>query len=79
LIERIDAQRVYERDAWRCHICRRRISKSRRYPDQKSASLDHIVPLSEGGRHEYRNVASAHLLCNMSKNAKSFGQLRLIA
>ena len=32
-----------------------------------AASLDHIIPLSQGGTHTYNNVQLAHFLCNISK------------
>ena len=30
-------------------------------------TVDHIVPLSKGGRHEYANTQPAHGLCNYVK------------
>ena len=33
-----------------------------------SASLDHIVPLSQGGTHTLGNVQLAHLVCNERKH-----------
>jgi 5-methylcytosine-specific restriction endonuclease McrA len=69
---------IYERDGWRCHLCGRRIFKSKRWPDPKSGTIDHIVPLSEGGIDEPANVAAAHWDCNREKRARALGeQLRL--
>ncbi len=62
---------VFERDGWRCHLCGRKTTR-------RTASIDHIVPLSKGGTHEYANCQTAHLKCNMSKGAKVLGQLRLV-
>lgn len=62
--ENVDRQRVGERDQWRCHICKRKVDKDLAYPDPKSQSLDHIVPLAEGGAHTYANTRIAHLECN---------------
>lgn len=62
---------IFERDGWRCHICRkavRRAPRSRMDPDR--ATLDHIWPLSKGGEHSRENVACAHLRCNLAKGAR---------
>lgn len=33
----------------------------------KTCSIDHIQPLSKGGRHSYINTQLAHLHCNLVK------------
>ena len=33
-------------------------------------SIDHIVPLTRGGKHSWSNVRLAHRLCNAKKGAK---------
>lgn len=65
--ERIDPQRVYERDGWICGLCSVAVDPALAYPDPYSASLDHIMPLSRGGHHTYANVQLAHLWCNVAK------------
>lgn len=67
-IEPINEKEIYLRDGWKCQICHQRVDKKLKYPDPKSASLDHIIPLSQGGSHTYRNLQLAHLGCNSSKN-----------
>ena len=47
------------------------------YPHPRSASLDHIEPLSLGGQHVHSNVQLAHLDCNMAKSNRQAAQLRL--
>src|SRR5205807_2364216 len=37
---------------------------SRMFPDPWAASMDCIVPLSQGGRYELSNVRLAHYRCN---------------
>lgn len=66
--DRIDRDVVGERDGWRCGICRRRIDYALAYPHPRSASLDHIVPLSLGGLHLLTNVRIAHLGCNHQRS-----------
>jgi hypothetical protein len=69
---------VYRRDQGRCGLCRRRVNRTLRWPNKLAASLDHIVPLSLGGRDEPSNIQLAHLGCNMTKQAKPCGsQMRL--
>ncbi|MDG3012389.1 HNH endonuclease [Rhodococcus sp. D2-41] len=76
VIERFE---IGERDGWKCGICQGRINHSLRHPDPKSASLDHIVPISVGGTHTRENVQIAHLVCNVRKGNRGAGeQLALI-
>jgi len=58
---------VYERDNWKCHLCGKRIGKKHKNPHPLSASIDHIIPISKGGEHSYKNVKASHLKCNASK------------
>lgn len=76
-IEAVNPLLVYERDSWICSICGKKVDKRLMFPDPASPSLDHIVPLSQGGPHTYQNVQLAHLRCNMVKGARAEGQLRL--
>jgi hypothetical protein len=69
---------ITARDKNRCHLCRKRVS-SKPWPHPLSASLDHVVPLSQGGDHTPENVRLAHLRCNVSKgNRGGNEQLMLI-
>ena len=78
-VEDVDPLSVFERDRWTCGICGGRIPKQCRWPDVRSASVDHIVPLSRGGTHEMKNVQAAHLGCNSAKKNNGSGdQLALI-
>lgn len=77
--EPIDRRKVFERDGWRCGICRDKIDKRLSYPHWMSASLDHVVPMSLGGGHLYVNTQASHLLCNVLKSNRIGGdQLALI-
>ena len=79
LVEKISPALVFERDGWKCHICKQRIRRTYEYPHPKSATLDHIIPLSLGGTHEYANVAAAHFICNSRKSNRGYGdQLALL-
>ncbi|WP_431728579.1 HNH endonuclease [Verrucosispora sp. TAA-831] len=68
--EKFTKASIFVRDGWRCGICGRKIRRSLEHPHPLSASLDHIVPLSRGGRHSRDNVRATHLRCNLKKNAR---------
>lgn len=76
----IDRNSVFNRDHWRCHICKGKIKPDKhKHPHPLSPSIDHLIPLAAGGTHEPANVAAAHLGCNSSKGARGAGeQLALI-
>ena len=77
--EPVDKRRVFDRDRWRCGLCRRKVDPLLAYPDPMSASLDHIHPMSLGGAHTHANVHLAHLRCNLDKGVDGqWEQLALI-
>lgn len=69
---------IAERDRWRCHICRTRVGKKVAWPHPRSASLDHLVPISELGAHDPTNVRLAHLSCNSSKGNRGGNEQLLL-
>lgn len=72
---------IAERDGWRCQLCGKKVPAGPRFPDPRSASIDHIVPISDGGGDIKANVQLAHLRCNLSKHTRTLPQgeqLRLI-
>jgi hypothetical protein len=69
LVEIVDPDVVFERDGWRCHICRKRINRKLTGQDAMGPTIDHLVPISEGGEHSYANVRTAHRRCNSRKCA----------
>jgi 5-methylcytosine-specific restriction endonuclease McrA len=79
-IESVNPFKVFERDGWRCHLCGCKTPKEKRgtyHP--KAPELDHIVPLSKGGEHSYRNTACACRACNAAKSDRIIGQPSLLA
>lgn len=77
--EPISRLKVCERDKWRCGICGKKVDKRLKWPHSMSATIDHIVPVYEGGGHIYVNVQCAHALCNIRKGRRGGGeQLALI-
>lgn len=51
-----------------CYICESKFTF-------KQMELDHIVPLSKGGKHEIKNCKMACVKCNRSKGAKSLSEV----
>lgn len=72
-VEEVSISYLLERDGWRCGICGKSIPKKALYPDPLSPSLDHVVPLAQGGKHEKRNAQAAHFMCNSTKSDVSHG------
>jgi DNA-directed RNA polymerase subunit RPC12/RpoP len=74
---------VYARDGWRCQLCGHKVlkkakrNKHTRRLHPRTASLDHIIPMSKGGPHCEANVQCACLRCNVRKQARLIGQTRL--
>lgn len=58
---------IFERDAWRCHICGGATRKTAKVPHPKAPTLDHVIPLARGGEHSRANVRCAHFECNWRK------------
>lgn len=69
---------IFERDAWRCGLCGGRVNPLHQVPHPKAPTIDHIIPLSEGGADTRRNVQLAHFLCNSRKGNRPGGQMRLV-
>ena len=58
----VDAVAIGRRDGMRCHLCGRRIAL-------KDFTLDHLIPIVDGGPHTPSNVAAAHRSCNSRRGA----------
>lgn len=72
-VEHVDVGEVYKRDSWKCGICGKKVDRNLTYPHPRSASLDHVIPLSRGGKHESVNCQLAHLDCNVRKGNRGSG------
>lgn len=69
---------VAGRYGWRCALCSRPVDRTLLHPHQQAATIDHILPISLGGRHEWANVQLAHHGCNRKRGAPSVVQMRLV-
>lgn len=65
---------IGDRDGWHCELCEKPVNRWLEYPDPKSPSLDHIVPLSLGGAHDPSNARVTHLDCNVKRGNRVEGE-----
>lgn len=78
-IEDFEEIEIFERDKWRCQICKKKIDPTLRKPNLMSKSIDHIVPVAQIGGWTRANVRASHLICNIRRNKYGGGeQLMLI-
>lgn len=66
--EHVDRSVVGDRDGWKCGLCNQSVDPSLMWPHPLSQSLDHIVPVSRGGDHTYKNTRITHLRCNILRS-----------
>ena len=59
-----------------CQICGKKVSV-KPVPDPKAATIDHIIPIAKGGKHEAKNCQLAHFECNWRKRDIPIGQQRM--
>jgi 5-methylcytosine-specific restriction endonuclease McrA len=55
------------RQGFRCHYCGDSLEMFAPFPYRKSASIDHVIPLSAGGTNEAGNLVVACHECNIIK------------
>lgn len=71
---------IAERDGYRCQIpgCHRKVNMQLTAPHPRSPSIDHVIPIVEGGGDVRANVQLAHWICNVRKGRRGAQQLALI-
>jgi hypothetical protein len=78
-------EQVYEQDGWQCrmpvclHPGSRQLYPGLAVDDPWRASIDHVIPLSEGGPDTADNKRAAHQHCNMSADYKPRGLRQRLA
>ncbi len=56
---------LFERDGWQCRYCGDAVSGD-------TVTLDHIVPVWQGGADAPENLATSCLMCNSTKSGRSY-------
>lgn len=74
--EPVSRWEIYERDGGFCGLCRQAVDRGLRWPHPGSASVDHVVPITRGGKDAANNLQLAHLGCNLRKQNKLPGEAR---
>jgi hypothetical protein len=57
--------KIFERDKMLCQYCGEKVT-------QKTATIDHYTPQSNGGKHNKENLKTCCLVCNSIKSGKTF-------
>ena len=68
LIDSFSRNDVFDRDKWRCKQCRQKVVLPAGNNDANEATVDHIMPVSKGGKHAWGNVQCLCRRCNTLKN-----------
>lgn len=71
---------IFDRDNWICQLCGGKTQCERQVPHPKAPTIDHIVPLAEGGPDTPSNLQTACFVCNSRKGDRGIArgeQLRL--
>lgn len=66
--EHVSLDDVVKRDGVACYLCGHET-------DRDDRTLDHVVPLTRGGKHAPSNVRVAHRRCNSKKGAKLVSEI----
>jgi len=75
----VQPSRVFELDGYRCHLCNKKCDATKVVPHPRAPTVDHVIPLSNGGTHEPANCRTACFICNSTKGSRGGGeQLALI-
>jgi 5-methylcytosine-specific restriction endonuclease McrA len=66
-----------EMQNWQCAYCRQSMSRKRRDGNPGiMATLDHMLPISRGGRNQWNNLIGACLSCNIEKGSMTADEYR---
>lgn len=61
---------IAERDDWVCHLCGEQVPRNVHYQNTLAPTVDHLIPVINGGPSVKANVALAHKGCNSRKQAQ---------
>lgn len=63
---------ILRKTATLCALCGMPLDKSLKYPHPMSISIDHILPVTYGGKSTLDNLQATHLVCNKQKGKRIF-------
>lgn len=68
-ISKAERDAIYERDGYECWLCNKPCDlDADMQRDNWAPTLDHVVPRSQGGGHEWTNLRTAHRWCNSMRS-----------
>ncbi|MDD4019707.1 MAG: HNH endonuclease signature motif containing protein [Kiritimatiellae bacterium] len=67
-VENVDYDKIYKQSGGVCEICGLPVIYDKLADNNWSGTIDHIIPLSKGGKHALFNCQLAHRICNSLKN-----------
>lgn len=77
----ISVQALYKKENGICYLCGQPVDmndykmiRGNKVCGERYPSIEHVIPLSKGGEHSWKNVRLAHRACNTKKGAKVDGQ-----
>jgi 5-methylcytosine-specific restriction endonuclease McrA len=59
---------IGEKENWLCHLCGDLVDSTVSSNKSNGPTIDHLTPITKGGKHEWDNVKLAHRSCNSSKS-----------
>lgn len=65
-VEEVSLFAIADRDKWICQLCGKKVQRVSSF--KRQATIDHVIPISKGGLHEYANCQLAHFDCNSKKH-----------
>jgi len=72
---RISPDQVVKEYGETCHICSKPIDIALKRTHRYGLTVDHLVPLSRGGKDDMSNLRPAHWICNVYKSDKLMEEL----
>jgi hypothetical protein len=72
--ETITRKLVFEKENGRCYLCQieTHLEHSEENYEPKLSTVDHIIPISKGGPHNWENVRNCCLKCNITKHDRIY-------
>jgi 5-methylcytosine-specific restriction endonuclease McrA len=61
---RFSRENIYVRDGYTCQYCDQRFTN-------RDLTLDHVIPVSKGGKKDWTNIVTACMTCNQRKADRS--------
>jgi endogenous inhibitor of DNA gyrase (YacG/DUF329 family) len=73
----ISVDQLAQRDGSRCNLCGRKIDMNLSGRAKWGPTIDHLVPVIDGGTNDPSNLALAHRFCNVSRHSRGPVQMLL--